>query len=208
MPTLGVAIASIRTDLDRGTDFDARIQQAMIAGMDFYKARRFGFNTKRKTMTISSEFTSLTANFIEIDYAKLEVTGYLKNLREITYTDLNSKARDASYSSEPVFYAIENRNFRTYPAPDQTYSVQISMMFDVNGISLSTSDSLTTNAWLTDGYELIRHYALIELLEMYIDGPEALAKADRLRIRAQQIEQELKRRANLEQSSGNIKGCM
>jgi len=46
------------------------------------------------------------------------------------------------------------------------------------------------------------------MLEMYIDGPEAIAKADRLRLREQEAERELKRRANLEQSGGNIKGSM
>ena len=208
MATLGAAITRIRTDIDRGTDFDARIQEALVSAMQFYRARRYGFNTKRKDFSISSEFTSLTATFIEIDYAKLTVSNFLKPLQERTYTELNNRMRDRSLSDEPVFYAIQNRNLRVYPPPNASYSVEISMLYDINSISLSTSDSTTTNAWLDEGYELIRLHATVEVLETYIDGPEALQKADRLRSREDQVERELKKRANLEQSSGNIKGCM
>jgi hypothetical protein len=86
--------------------------------------------------------------------------------------------------------------------------VQISYLFDLTDISISTSDSLTTNAWFDEGYDVIRLHAMVEVLEMYIDGDEALQKADRLRAREQEAERELKRRANREQSSGNIRGRM
>jgi len=209
MPTLGTAVAAIRGDLNRDSTFDARIQEAIVNALRFYRARRYGFNTKRKTITVTGEFTSLTANFIEIDYAKLEVGQRLKPLVERTYTWLNETKLDESLSSEPVWYAIQERNLRLYPPPDQTYSVQIHFLYDIGStISLSTSDSTTTNAWLDEGYEVIRLHATVEVLEMYIDGPEAQAKADRLRLREMEAERELKRRANREQSSGSIRGKM
>jgi hypothetical protein len=208
MPTLGAAVAAIRGDLNRSTDFDARIQEAIVNAIKFYRARRYGFNTKRKTIQLAGEFTSLTANFIELDYAKLLVSTRFKPMYERTYTWIDEQMRDRSLSAEPVWYAVQNRNIRVYPPPDQSYSVQIAFLYDLTGISLSTSDSTTSNAWLDEGYEVIRTHATVEVLEMYIDGPEALAKADRLRARELEAERELKRRANREQSSGNIRGKM
>lgn len=208
MTTLGGAIADIRTDLNRDTTFDTRIQQALVNAIKFYRARRYGFNTRRETLLITSEFTSLTAVFVGLDYAKLEVGARLKPLVKRTYTWIEDRLHDASLSAEPLYYAVQNRQLRVNPPPDQSYSVQLSYLYDLSDISLSTSDSTTTNAWFDEGYELIRTHATIEMLEMYIDGPEAIAKADRLRLREQEAERELKRRANLEQSGGYIKGSM
>jgi len=208
MTTLGGAIADIRGDLNRDTTFDARIQQALVNAIKFYRARRYGFNTKRKTFQLAGEFTSLTANFIELDYAKLQIGTRYKPLPERNYNWLNEQMRFQSLSSEPQWVSVQDRNLRVYPPPDQSYSCEIHYLFDITGISLSTSDSTTSNAWLDEGYDVIRLHATIEVLELYIDGPDALAKADRLRIREAESEKELKRRANREQSSGTIRGRM
>lgn len=208
MTTLGGAIADIREDLNRDTTFDARIQKALANAIRFYRAHRYGFNTKRKTFQLAGEFTSLTANFIEMDYAKLEIGTRYKPLVERNYNWLNEQLRFQSLSAEPLWFAVQNRNLRVYPPPDQSYSVQIAYLFDISGISLSTSDSTTTNAWFDEGYDLIRLHAMVEMLEMYIDGPDAVQKAQVLRNREEETERELKRRANLEQSSGTIRGHM
>jgi len=55
--TLGGAIADIRGDLNRDSTFDTRIQQALINAIKFYRARRYGFNTRRETLLITREFT-------------------------------------------------------------------------------------------------------------------------------------------------------
>lgn len=208
MPTLGQAIASIRGDLNRDSTFDTRIQEALANAIRFYRAHRYGFNTKRKTFQLAGEYTSLTANFIEIDYAKLQISSRYKPLVERTYTWLNEHMRFQSLSAEPLWFAIQDRNLRVYPPPDQSYSCEIHYLFDISGISVSTSDSTTTNAWFDEGYDLIRLHASVEMLEMYIDGPDAVQKAQVLRNREVETEKELKRRANREQSSGNIRGRM
>lgn len=208
MTTLGGAIADIREDLNRDTTFDTRIQKALVNAIKFYRAHRYGFNTKRKTFQLAGEFTSLTANFIEMDYAKLEIGTRYKPLVERNYNWLNEQLRFQSLSAEPLWFAVQNRNLRVYPPPDQSYSVQIAYLFDLQGISLSTSDSTTTNAWLDEGYDLIRLHAMVEMLELYIDGDDAVKKAQVLRLREEETGKELKRRANREQSSGTIRGRM
>lgn len=208
--TLGTVISDIRGDLNRSTDFDARIQKAIVNAIKFYRARRYGFNTKRSTIVLQGEFTTLSADFIEIDpIAKLEIGARLKPIYERNNIWLNERMLDASLSSEPVWFAVQERQMRVYPPPDQSYSTQIHYLYDVGmSISLSTSDSTTTNAWFEEGYELIYLHAMVEVLETHIGGPDAQATADRLRLREIEAEKELKRRANREQSSGNIRGKM
>ena len=211
MPQLATAVTEIRSDLNRSTDFNDRIRQALQHAVEFYRARRYGFNTKRKTFTVTSEYTSLTANFIEVDSLRLYKSNSIYPLDEITYTRMNCRARDVSFSSQPEEFALHNRQLRLYPAPDQTYSVEMFYLYDlqngVTSISLSASDS-TSSAWLEEGWLLIKSHAMVEVLEEYIDGPDAQAKADRFRIREVQAENELKRRANREQSSGRIRGVL
>src|ERR1043166_1079369 len=101
MPTLGAAVAAIRGDLNRSTDFDERIQEATANATKFYRARPYGFNTKRSTIVLAGEFPSLSSDFIEMDYVKLEVGSTLQPLVERTYTWLNETMRDASLSSAP-----------------------------------------------------------------------------------------------------------
>lgn len=208
MPTLGSTIADIRTDLNRDTTFDARIQTALINAIRFYRARRYGFNTKRKTILLTQEYTSLTANFIDIDYANIYPTGRIKNLVERDFIWLNEQHVTPSLSSEPRWFAVQDLQLRVYPPPDQTYSCEISYQYDLQDISFSTSDSGTTNAWFQDGYEVIKLHASIEVLEIYIGGPDAAQQAQQLRTREIEAEKELKRKGNRAQSSGQIRGRM
>jgi len=208
MATLGSTIAAIRSDINRGSAFDARIQEALVNAVNFYRGKRYGFNTKTKNFSISTEYTTLTANFIEVDYVKMTVSNFLKPLHERTYLQINDMMRDRSLSDEPTFFAIQDRTLRVYTPPGQSYSVEMHYIYDINTISLSTSDSTTTNAWFNEGYELIKTHATIEVLETHIDGDDAVAKAIRLRNREVEVEKMLKKRANREQSSSRVKGVI
>ena len=210
MTGFATVVANIRGDINRGSSFDARIKEAIVNAISFYSARKYRFNTKRKTnFSISTEFTSLTATFIEIDYLKITVanSNFIKTLVEEDYVLLNERFRDTSLSDEPHWFAIQNGQLRVYPGPDISYSAEMQFLAKLPEISLSASDS-ASNAWLTEGYELIKTHATIEVLEAYIDGDEAPVKAQRLRVREAQVETELKRLANRQQSSGRVRGVM
>lgn len=209
MPGLSTVVSRIREDINRGTDFDARIKRALEDGIHYYRAIRLGFNSKRKTFLVTSEYSSLTANWIEADYLTLERTGTRNPLTEKTQYWINDRA-DPNSSSEPIYYAIQNRQLRLYPSPDQSYSVEMSYLYDLGGVltdgagaEFSATDSFS-NAWLGEAEALIRMHATVDLLENFIDGPEAHAKAERLRLREEQELKQLKRRANREQGSGMI----
>jgi hypothetical protein len=196
-------VSRIRDDINRGSDFDARIKQAIEDSIFYYRNVRLGFNTKRKTFVVAAEYVSLTANWIETDYITLERSSYRNALTEKTFHWVNEQNADPNYSSEPIYYAIQNRQLRLFPSPDQSYSVQMSYLYDLQNVSLSASDS-ASNAWTNEARNLIQMHSAIDLLENYIDGPEAQAKAARLRIRETDELKQLKRRANREQGSGMI----
>lgn len=210
MSGLATVVSRIREDINRGSDFDARIKRALNDSIHYYRAVRLGFNTKRKTFLASAEYTSLTANWVETDYLTLERSNYRNTLIQKTPDWINEERVSPSYSSEPIYYAIQNRQLRLFPAPDQSYSVEMSYLYDLGGVltddtgaDFSASDSFS-NAWLGEAEALIRMHATVDLLENFIDGPEAHAKAERLRLREEQELKQLKRRANREQGSGMI----
>ena len=205
MSGFATLVADIREDLNRGTDFDNRIKKAIQRAIEFYRARRYGFNQKRKTFLVSTEFTSLTANWLEVDTLHLETSSGIQTLDEQNYQILfdRSDGRTSAYTARPIYYAIQNRLLRLDAPPDRTYSAVMSYLYDLTEISISSSDS-ASNGWTKEGFDLIKTHASVDLLENYIDGDEAATKALRLRAREDQIERELKRRANREQGSGTI----
>lgn len=215
MSGLATVISRIRTDLDRGTAYDSRIRQAIEDAIHYYRAIRFGFNSRRTTFTVTSEYTSLTADWLEVDALALELSaGEVRPLQERPWPWIHNRARDASLSDEPCDFAIQNRQLRLYPPPDQTYSVQMVYLYDLGGVltdgsgaSLSASDSFS-NAWTKEAEQLIRMHAQADILINYIKGPEAIADGERCMGMASMLERRLKRRANREQSSGKIEAWL
>lgn len=206
MSTLASMVARIRTDLNRGSSFDARIKQAIEDAIKFYRARRFGFNMKRATTatTQGDEFYALPDDFLEVDSLRLqEASNYYERLEEVAFTWMDDHNPYQDFQSVPSKFAVQNRELRLYPIPDASYAMQMSYLYDLGGVSASASDS-ATNAWLTEGAELIRTHATIDLLENYIGGQESYQQAQALLPRELRVYGELKRRAEREQTSGRI----
>lgn len=212
MATLGAMIGAIRSDINRGTDFDTRIQEAIHNAIQFYKSNRYGFNTKRTTVEFTTEYHSFSVDLLEIDYLTLLGSNYRKPLYRRTPQWINDHRRATSASAEPVFYCMQTRAIRLDHPPDRTYSCSIYYHYDLAGISLSTSDSTTSNAWTTEAYELIKTHAMAEVLEVYIQGPESYAQAEVLKNRIRGtpdmpgLEAQLKRQGVKQQRSGKVKG--
>ena len=205
MTALATLVADIREDINRGTDFDARIKKALQRAIEFYRARRYGFNQKTKTFISNTEFTSLTANWLMTDSLYIDTTAGFLVMEETTWLALHefSHGRPANFTRKPTRFAIQQRLLRCDSPPDQTYSFHMSYLYDLSGISISASDS-ASNAWTVEGYELIKTHATVDLIENYIDGDDLQSKAQRLRVREQEVEREMRRRANQEQGSGKV----
>ena len=203
MPGLATVVSRIRTDLDRGTDFDSRIKEALENAIKFYRAKRFGWNEARIGFATADEYRSLSVDVVKIDTLTVDRTSTRFPLIPKPNDWIIERKVDPNFTSEPVYYAMAGRQLRFYPAPDQTYSFEATALLDLREISVSASDS-ASNAWLNEGEELIRMRAMAEVLEVYIDGPEALVKADRCRIREREAYQQLRSEANLLAASGRM----
>lgn len=206
MSTLGTMVGRIRTDLNRGADHDDRIKLAIEDAIKFYRARRLGFNMKRATSstTAGQEYYGLPADFLEVDSLRLlETSNYYERLTEVTFAWIDDHNNYQDFRTTPEKFAIQNRELRLYPIPDDGYTIQMSYMYDLTNVSASASDG-ATNAWLTEGEQLIRQHATADLLENYIGGQESLLQAQVHQQRASQALRELKRRAEREQTTGRI----
>jgi hypothetical protein len=199
-------VGRIRTDLNRGTDHDDRIKLAIEDAIKHYRARRLGFNMKRATSTTTAdqEYYGLPTDFLEVDSLRLlETSNYYERLTEVTFAWIDDTANYQDFTSTPEKFAVQNRELRLYPKPDDTYTLQMSYMYGLGGVSAGAADS-ATNTWMTEGEELIRQHALADVLENYIGGQESILQAQVHQRRAERAFRELKRRAEREQTTGRI----
>lgn len=208
MPTYGQVQTRIRGDLNRGSQYDVRIRQAIIDAIQFYQSRRFTFNTKRAeaSLTADAEYITLPTDFIEVDYLRIQDNNEYDPLREVTYHWIEDHRRNTAYTSRPEKYAVQNKELRLWPVSDSAYTLTISYVYELSEISQSATDG-ATNAWTNEAEELVRLHAMSDVLRHRIRGPEAIAEADNLDRRGGKIERvykTLRRRANRQESTGRL----
>ncbi len=207
MSTFGQMVANIREDLDRGSSYDPRIKRAIADAIHFYRNRRVGFNIKRAYATVTSgrEYVSLPTDWIEADFLQLQDGTRREPLDEVTYDWIEDRLGPTDERAEPYKFAIQNRTLRLYPIPDRTYTLMFSFQYELKDVSVSASDN-ATNAWLTEGKQLIRTHAKSELYVHYIGGAEAVAMGQLLRNEcSDHLLPALETQAAREQSSGRTK---
>ena len=209
MSTLGEMVRRIRVDLNRGSAHDTRIKEAIVEAIARYRSKRLGFNQKRSMTVLTSdvEFIALPSDWIEVDHLRLESGTDREPLREVSYDWIEDKQRGTPHSGEPREFAIHNRQLRFYPRPESSYTLVMSFHCDLTGVSISAADS-ASNAWMTEGEELIRMHAMSELLVTYIGGS---ATQQGLLLRqdvSDNVLPSLEMRAAREQTSGQIRPFM
>lgn len=203
MANLGDLIDEIRDDIDRGTNYDDAIRKAIISAIEFYRATDMGFNLKQGSFVVSDRFTSLSADILAIQSLKLDLSTTWEVLQPINYLDLEGIDTQQDSTGEPIYYAIQARQLRLYPVPDQSYSLQATFVYDLPEVSASASNS-ASNAWVNEARELIRMQATIDVLENKVKGPEALQDAMALRQRVMEVKRRLEARAGREKRAGGI----
>lgn len=210
MPTFGRMVARIREDLDRGTSYDARIKQAIVDAIRFYRSRRLTFNTKRARAVTQpgQEFYPLPTDWIEPDFLRLEDLGARDPLTQVGYDWMESDGRADDIKGTPTTFAVQHQELRLYPIPDRSYTLVLSFQYDLQSVSLSASDDVT-NAWTDEGEELVRKHAMSDLLVNYLDGPECIAKGQLLRREcSDEILPVLESKAARQQSTGRIRAYL
>lgn len=204
--TLARMVERCREEINRGTDYDARIKQAIHDAIEFYKGRRFTFNTRRCFTTTSPgiEYYGLPTDFIEMDHLRVEyASDWWDPMEEVGFRWIEEHRSNAAYRSTPEKCGIQNAELRIWPVPDQTYTLMMSFQYHLPEVSVSASDA-ASNAWTAEAEEMIRCHAKADIWLNYIRGEESVAEAGTARLQENLRYRELKRRANRQQSSGRI----
>lgn len=207
MSDLQTMVRRIRGDLNRGTNAlpDLRIKEAITDAIKRFRAKRLGFNQKNsQTVLLSAqEVIALPTGWIEVDFLRLERDRDRIPLREVSYDWIEDRQRGEPNSGEPSKYAIQNRQLRFYPIPDQSFTLVMSFLCDLPEVSVSASDS-ATNAWMDEGEELVRKQAMGDLLVTYIGGSRVAEGQAMLGEVDQVILPTLEGKAAREQTSGRV----
>lgn len=205
MSDYGTMVSRIKDELKR-SDLETQIKRAIITSLAFYKRHRFTWNHTRATLALTpnTEYYQLPSNFVEVDTLILQSgNSELDYLYERTHHWLDREKEWDGYRSRPAVFAIQNYELRLYPTPDQTYTILMSYQFEQKSITYSATTT-ASNEWMTQGEELVRLHAKIDVLENIIRGPESFQESQALRMRERDIYKQLKREYNRASSSGTI----
>lgn len=201
MSDYGTMQTRIKNELKRG-DLTSEIQDAIISALRFYKKQRFRFNIARATANTAdgNEYYALPDDFIELDTMTLTEGQRVEFMEERTHFWIDQNKGTTNYEGEPYVYAVQADQFRLYPTPDATYTMTITYAYE---LTEPTSDGAST-AWFTDGEELIRTHAKVDLLENIVRGQESFIEAQALRRREQETLRQLRTEYKRSQSAGRI----
>ena len=207
MATFGELQSALQTDLHRSdTDFVVRARQAIVNAIRHYRAKGFTWNEKRVEMEVSLgvEYVSLSSDYVAMERVTLYDGADRYPLYRVTDDEIEERHRDVSDTGLPVWYAMTGKHeLRLHPPTDATYSLQTVYLYDLPEITASASDA-ATNAWLDEGYELVKLHAMVELAVEYIHGEEMAAAAARWKQMELDVYRQLQSRTGRAQSSGRI----
>ena len=137
-------------------DLTTNIRQEILSAIEYYKQRRFWWNetTGTTTTVASTNYVSLPSDFVDLDILQITVGSNTTLLKQETYEaivdwDINGQ------TGQPTSFALYQDRVRLYPTPNDAYTLTFHY---VKALTALSADS-DTNAWLTDGEELIRLHA-------------------------------------------------
>jgi hypothetical protein len=155
----------------------AQIKNAILTAVSDYDSARFFFNQKTATFsTVAAQEYYTTAalsdipNIVSIDSALITYSGYKSQLVAVDYSTMDAE-QDGTITSAPYWYAYYGQQIRLFPIPDAVYTVTLSYLYKFTTLSADSD----TNAWMTDGEEMIRQAAKRRLALDTLRDPELAA---------------------------------
>ena len=141
----------------------ADIKDAIIRAIHFFEGDRFHFNEGEASATTSTGVANYTLplDYREADTFKVsDSAGNSYALIAKTYQFINEIDSNANSGwGYPCYYATYRDQLRLYPIPDKAYTLTLSYQKDLTEVSASSSTA-ATNAWFTDGANLIMSKAM------------------------------------------------
>jgi len=175
-------ITRIQDEMTNSSLSVAQIKNAILTSIADYENTGFFFNRTTSTMTTvagqeyyAAADLSDIPNIVSFDSFQIAVNGYKRPVGPIDFPQMDTE-QNGNISSVPYWYAYYKQKIRLYPNPDQAYTCYLAYQYKFAALSADSD----TNAWMTDGEELIRQAAKRRLNADLLFDDMAAARCERL----------------------------
>lgn len=176
MSDFGTIKSRIADDIARA-DLTTQIATAVQNAIDYYDRERFWFNEAIATASTvaSTQNLDVPTDFIAADTLRVTINSSKLDLTRRTKAYIDAITVTASHTGQPSDYAVYNQDLWLWPIPAAVYTLTLTYHKSLAALS-GASD---TNAWMTEGEQLIRNRAEWELYAYVVRDPDmaALCKA-------------------------------
>lgn len=208
MSTFGAMKTRIAREMKRG-DLSAdatAVKVAVVSAIDRYKQHRFTFNEFHdEVISASSSFTYVPISRMSVVPAKIDTIKVTIGTRDYPLYERAFSSIDAIDAGQwfgyPEWFAIQGEEIRLYPPPNQDMAMKISGVKELSEVSAGAADA-ATNAWMTEGEELVRCLAKSFLFR---DELRDFQKSEFFEMQAQRAAKELQRKANNLAAAGRVR---
>lgn len=156
------------------SDLTAQIQNAIQSAILFHESERFWFNEGESTAATAAgtQAYAVPSDFLEADQLTVTVSGSRTPLCLRPWAWMRAVSQTTTSTGRPTDWSYYADQLWLYPVPDSSYTLTLSYLKRLSALS-GAGDS---NAWMTEGEELIRTRAKSDLFAHVIrDFDEALA---------------------------------
>ena len=126
--------------------------------------------TQRSTATISAQFSSLPSDFVSAKSLVLTSTSPVQPLTFLTEDELDAKKAIYRTSGKPLFFCLIGNQIEVLPAPDTSYTVEITYVATLAKLS----DSNTSN-WLLERHPDVYLYGSLLQAAPYLRDDERVS---------------------------------
>lgn len=153
-----------RDDMGSGGEAEGALNRAIDSAIEFYADELFWFNrdTGTRATTAGVDYVALPTSM-----RRAEQVSYLQ--QPLIKVDLR-EIEDLTDSGQPSRWAENGDNIQLWPVPDAAYTLAISGVAELG-------TPVTSNAWTTDGYDLIAARVKVILCRFPFRDTEGLAMA-------------------------------
>jgi hypothetical protein len=170
--------ARIADELIR-SDLSSQINLEILSAIQHYERQRFWFNETRQNLTAVSGTATISPPSDLLEVIRLDILTTQNHPIEVIKESWRQfeaigGADTALTSGFPTRYAFFGNQFWLFPIPDSAYTLPLSYVKQMATLSLSGD----TNAWMTDGEQLIRARARQAVKINYLGDPAAMQMID------------------------------
>jgi hypothetical protein len=167
MTTLALLKSTIARDLGTSSR-TTEIASAIGRAIKKHQKEHFWFNESRSatfTTIVDQVYYSVTDNadiglIRKLEGLVIETASHDYPLSVVPHLELELYTDANSSSGEPSNYCYYDQKIGVYPKPDDAYTIR---MFGVFALAEPANDAEADNAWMVEGFNLIRATAEVDL---------------------------------------------